>query len=148
MQEITGGIAPQVNIDFSGNDYVSFVDNCFVIEATKTVTASINGSQIPEGIKEIGSRAFKGVKMKSFSLPSTLEKISDSAFVEITLASGEYVSVNLTSNRKTGWFYAWVNNFCSCVGAFNAFFAVRIQNICDGRFCWTCNRCTRVRDCL
>lgn len=46
-----------------------------------TSNTTLTNLEIPEGVKEIGSSAFRGAPLKTLTISSTVEKIDDSAFI-------------------------------------------------------------------
>lgn len=98
IKYIYGGAAADVHINFAGNEYIEFIDNCYVETSTQTVLVACNDSKIPENAKVIAKKAFSDVTMSEFVLPQSLERIEDKAFRNANL--NEPVDITLGANIK------------------------------------------------
>ena len=63
-----------------GNATYEVINNCLIEKATKKVISGGKDSIIPEGVKEIGDGAFCNTSIESVTIPSTVEKIGETAF--------------------------------------------------------------------
>jgi len=76
-----------VRLNFNGNEYLEFKDNCIVEKSTSTVLSAFNGCKIPAGTVAIAAGAFGNVQMTEFALPDTLKRIGAGAFANAKIPS-------------------------------------------------------------
>lgn len=105
-------------------------------ELVKIKDGYVQDVVIPEGVRIIGERAFKGSMIKNIVFPSTLEIIGREAFYQCSLLR----SVTIPSNVKV----IMDSAFCDCASLESIYFEDGVK-IIPASMCMDCNRLQTVR---